>query len=522
MRADELLDGIGEVKDEFIQDAKSCEKTRTFNRRKWAGWVAAAAACVAVITGGITILNGQMHNEGTPAQAGGSGHDEGTVFMSYAGPVFPLTFMEKADCVDAVRNVNYDFSTYLEGSENDEELNGNGSSINVKDTYVLTNHSDEDARITAVYPFTGDFQAESWPVVTVNDMDVEWKMNAGAYSGSFTGAGDEISSSLNLENITSWTGYEELLKDGSYFDDAFTGVAELEQPVVVYRLSDLTAGTGEYDAASLCMSFEYDPEKTDIMTWGFNGGGTREDTGEEYRDFFIRDGLRKADENVKYFIAVGEDIHSYNLQGYMNGACNPGEEIADATATVTREETTIGEVLREIAHIKYDGIIGNGFDEDQNRYINEEVSFDMYYEAVAKHFAAYSILGIETKERYDFGMLDEFINETVYHDRVFYLSVDIVIPANESIELSIDQLKEASFDFYCSGSENTDVYGYDMVTSLGSNVNITEQTAAISNYAAIEIVRQNFGFDIANGIDAVTLASEQPHYYLEIRKMKIN
>lgn len=522
MRADELLDGIGEVKDEFIQDAKPCEKARIFSKRKWAGWVAAAAVCVAVITGGVTILNGQMQNEETPAQAGGSGHDEGTVFMSYAGPVFPLTFMEKADYVDAVRNVNYDFTTYLEENENDEKWNGNKSSINVKDKYVLTNRSNEDAKITAIYPFTGDFQAESWPVVTVNDMDVEWNMNAGAYSGSFTGAGDEMSSSLNLKNITSWTGYEELLKDGSYCENAFTGAVELNQPVVVYRLSDLTAGSGEYEAASLCMSFKYDPEKTNIMTWGFNGGGTREDTGEEYRDFFIRDGLRKADENVKYFIAVGEDIYSYNLQGYMNGACNPGEEIADATATVTREETTMGEVLREIALIKYDGIIGNGFDGDQNRYINEKISFDMYYEAVTKHFAAYSILGTETKERYAFGMLDEFINETVYHDRVFYLSVDIVIPANESIELSIDQLKEASFDFHCSASENTDVYGYDMVTSLGSNVNITEQTASISNYAAIEIVRQNFGFDITNGIDSVMLVPEQSHYYLEVRKMKTN
>lgn len=40
--------------------------------------------------------------------------------------------------------------------------------------------------------------------------------------------------------------------------------------------------------------------------------------------------------------------------------------------------------------------------------------------------------------------------------------------------------------------------GYDMVTGLGSNLIFTRQTASLEDRGQIEIVRQNFGFDIEN------------------------
>ena len=88
------------------------------------------------------------------------------------------------------------------------------------------------------------------------------------------------------------------------------------------------------------------------------------------------------------------------------------------------------------------------------------------------------------------------------------------------MEVNVEQFKNASFDFDCSGSENAGIDGYDMVTSLGSNIAFAGQTASISNYDAIEIVRQNFGFDITGGITNVDLDMNEPHYYLEIREVK--
>jgi len=473
-----------------------------------------------LVIGCFTILpHYRAENEG-PMEGGGSGHAEGTVFMSYAGPVFPLTLMDENDALQASRNIDFNFSTYLEDAEDIEAWGDNSNSVIVGDHYQLTNTSDQDVTVTAVYPFAGDFQIMQWPVITVDGHEVACELDAGAYSGDFRGAGDEWSTSLNLNNITSWEGYAALLEDGSYFTDAFIEPESLDQPVIVYKLSDLTDGAGEYEAATLCMSYKYDPEKTSILTWGFNGGGTRADTGDEFRDFFIRDGIRKADEDVKYFIVVGEDIESYDIQGYLDGSCTPGEEIDDASAIVTREEMTLGEMLREIAQIRYNAISNNEFDGDHNRYLDKHISFDMFYQALVKHFAAYGPLGTNPKERYDFGMLTDIIGEVPYHSRILYLSFEATIPAGGSVEVNVDQLRNASFDFHCSGSDNVGIDGYDMVTSLGSNIAFTGQTASISNYDAIEIVRQNFGFDLAGSITNVALDMNEPHYYLEIRENK--
>lgn len=311
-------------------------------------------------------------------------------------------------------------------------------------------------------------------------------------------------------------------KYGSYFADAFAKSEHLDQPVTVYKLSDLTDGAGEYEAATLCMSYKYNPEKTSIMTWGFNGGGTRVDTGDDYRDFFIQEGIRKADQDVKYFIAVGDDIESYELQGYLDGSCTPGEEIDDASAVVTREEMDMGELLREICQIRYDAIMDNDYGGDANRYFDSHISFDMYYQAVVKHFTVYGPTGTEPKERYEMGRLDEIVDETAYHNRILYLGFEVTIPAGSGVEVNIEQFKNASFDFHCSGSENVGIDGYDMVTSLGSNLAFTGQIASISNYAAVEIVRQNFGFDLAGGITRVELDKNEPHYYLEVRGLKMN
>lgn len=58
-----------------------------------------------------------------------------------------------------------------------------------------------------------------------------------------------------------------------------------------------------------------------------------------------------------------------------------------------------------------------------------------------------------------------------------------------------------------------------MVTKLGSTLEFSGQTASVSNSQFIEIVYQNFGFDLENGITKVTLDVNKPHYYMEVRKI---
>ncbi len=522
MKNEKLLQAIGKIDDELVYGAVNDTKAKKHKMPSWAKWSSAIAACLCVVIGGVFFFASIGGDSAPESSAGGCGHEEGTVFMSYAGPVFPLTLMEKDSAVSAIRNVDYDFATYLDGGDDIEVWGNNGSGVIVRDAYQLTNQSQNDITVTAVYPFAGDFQTMKWPIVTLDGNDAKWNLYAGAYSGSFRGAGDTNSTSLNLNNITSWSEYGELLSDESYFADAFSVPGSLDQNVIVYKLSDLTDGASEYEAATLCMSFQYDREKTSILTWGFNGAGTRKDTGEEFRDFFIREGVRRADENIKYFVVVGDDLESYTLQGYQNGSCTPGEEIEGASATVTREEMTIGDLLREIAQIRYDALIDNEFDGDHNRYIDNQISFESYYQAIVKHFAAYGPSGTDPKERYGLGRLDDIIDEAAYHNRILYLSFDVSIPAGGSVSINIEQFKNASFDFDCSGSENVGIDGYDMVTSIGSNIAFAKQTASISNYDTIDIVRQNFGFDLTSGITEVELDLNESHYYLEVRAKKEN
>ena len=62
--------------------------------------------------------------------------------------------------------------------------------------------------------------------------------------------------------------------------------------------------------------------------------------------------------------------------------------------------------------------------------------------------------------------------------------------------------------------------GYDLVTALGSTLEFTGQTAALVNTDTIEIVRQNLGLDLENGVAQVSLDLAEPRYYLEIRPLE--
>jgi hypothetical protein len=104
-------------------------------------------------------------------------------------------------------------------------------------------------------------------------------------------------------------------------------------------------------------------------------------------------------------------------------------------------------------------------------------------------------------------------------NRIFYLKAEIIIPAGESVTLNAQFPKDASFDYFCANTENRGIYGYDLMTALGSNLNCTEQTATLLDRGQVEIVRQNFGFDLENGVTTVTLDPEEAHYYLEVKRL---
>ena len=92
----------------------------------------------------------------------------------------------------------------------------------------------------------------------------------------------------------------------------------------------------------------------------------------------------------------------------------------------------------------------------------------------------------------------------------------VTVPAGGSLTLTASLTKAASHDFAGGGGE-TGLRGYDLVTTLGSNLRFTRQQAVIEDRGLVEIAEQNLGFDLAAGAAEVSLDLTQAHWYLEIR-----
>lgn len=503
MKEKKIFDALTEVRDQYVEEARttSLKKKQAFTRKRWT--IAAASLFVMLGIAAMTIRNGFPF--GGNAGSGGAGHTEGSIFMSYAGPVFPLTLKASDDDIIAERNISYDFSLATE-----ESLRVWGASV--KDSYILSNSSTSDKKIMAVYPFAGSFMelGEQLPVVSVDKHQVLPELYAGGYSGGFTGVygSDNPDGSENILQLDSWEGYKSLMEDGNYQNNAFSPYPELSQQVTVYTFTGFQAPE-EYDAATQAISFTIDPDKTMIMQYGFNGGEYREDGFRRFSYFVPRPEQRHR--STKLLIVIGDDITDYNLEGYKNGACEAGNVLEGVSATVTRSVQDLSQVMRQL--------IGDFFEQYDSEYV-PVVSKDMFLGAVTEFFYQYGLLSESVRDRYQYGMVEDIISETNTLDRVFYLEFPITVPAGGSITITADMHKEPSYDFYCSGSDNKGIQGYDMVTRLGSNLLFARLTAELISTERIEIVRQNFGFDLSQGVTRVELSPGLEHYYLEIRPLE--
>ncbi len=503
-KAEKLYEAITALPDGTVEPAQSVPLRRV--ERPWGRW-AALAACLCLTVGAVLLFSHLRLNGGdaaapgasSPSAGGMSGHDEGSVFMSYAGPIFPLTLKEENPGLTAERHITMDFSGCAFGET------GNAGLL-VDDGYVRTNPGEQARTVTALYPFAGSFPElqKIRPEIRVNGETAETELTVGGFCGGFQGMMSPDSTDPGLYNLKrpeSWEDYRDILADGSYQQGAFAPPPALDEPVIVYAFDEAKAPTEQYDAATLAVDFTIDPARTTVCTWNFNGGEYDPESGWRRYSFFVDKFGRW---QPRYLIVRGEDIGAYTIRGYENGGCET--EIDGVSAAVTRRETTMGEILREI--------VADFQRSQQTGYWEGGVPAELLYRAAAQSLVEYA----NTVERYDWGRLDDLVLDAAVMDRVFYLAFDVTIPAGGSAAVSASFWKEASFDFSCAQTENQGIQGYDLMTRLGSGLRFTAQTAALVNTEGIEIVRQNFGFDLNNGVATVTLDSAREHYYLEVRR----
>jgi hypothetical protein len=522
MNSETIYDAITDIRDKHVVEADNVVlKKPRFTPAKWAAL--AASAAIAIGVGGYVAANGLNFAFPFGGSAGGAGHDGGTVFMSYAGPVFPLTFAEVAEGVTAARDIAFDFRDFWETTfADDRSVTKSPSEIYVTDEYVLKNDTASDITASVVYPFAGSFDDlhRLRPALYLDGMPLETELYAGQYSGGFTGvwSGDAADDSMsNLAPLDSWEGYKTLLSDGEYKNAVFTELPPLDTTVIVYEFGNPYAAPSSAISPTLAARFNLDYDKTTVLSYFFNGGEFDPDSGRMRLSFSVpKDGERLGGSDRPYcMVVLGDDISNLTTQGYRNGGCKPGDELEGVTADVTRYEARLGDVLLRLL-ADFMSIY------DMGQFMPERgLEMVLLYRASAELLYGYGALAANPASRYNrsgYGDgLDGIFAEMLHHDRVFYLKAEVSIPAGGSVTLRADMIKAGSFDYYCARTENEGLYGYDTVTKLGSNLAFSALRAELLNPEQIEIARQNFGFDIANGVTAVTLDMNVEHYYMEVR-----
>lgn len=552
MNTELLYDAITLIDDDLIEEAGDYTPKKK-NAIHWKRWTA-LAACLAVVVsvGGLMrlgLFGGMGASSGASSSnegASGSGTEESRTFMSYAGPVFPLAALDDADGITVQRDLTLDFSpwerVWYSNEEHADETVGadsedyqealdqyyewypeggyyrSSTDLLVTDTYLLTNSTAEDKTITALYPFVSDLMEldKTCPTLTADGAALEPDLICGPYSGGFQGVlgADDPEGSANLNQLTSWTDYKALLTDGSYLEQALADPADLSgTSVVVYEFTNAEgpARTDDIPNPSIRVWFDMDYDRTTVLSYGFHSGSYDPDAGKMGQGFSIPQSYSPNYGEPFYLIVLGDDVENMEIEGYVTGGWDTEKELEKFSVDLRRYETDLDSILRQCAGYIYDNNewqYGGGLG----------VEFETYYALFCDHLLAYGLLAEDGgTDRYDMGWLSN-LSEVGSVDRVCYLKTEITIPAGTSVTLSAAMRKLASFDYYCAHTENHGVYGYDLVTQLGSALTFTGQTATLEDRGLIEIVRQNFGFDLSAGVSTVTLGPDTEHYYLEVRQ----
>lgn len=522
MRADHLFSILGLVDPDLVEEA--LEGTRRPRQSGiWRRYVAAAACCAvicgALLWGGSLWMSGAGSDSSTTADTAGNTADAGEPetgasdgaspsageFLSYAGPVLPLTTLETASGLTAERALTWDFApgTY-------EDASPRQWGAQVTDHYRLTNPTDTDVAVTALYPITGSLAnlAEIAPSLTVDGAAADGTLYAGAYAGGFRDAGVDDGSTWNLEEPYSWEDYAVLVSDEAYQAQALGAGPDLDIPVTVYRFSDFEAPHETYSAPTQAVEFTVDPSATTILSYGFNGLNQDPETGWRRYDYFVPDGIR-GESDLKMLLVLGEDIESYTLQGYADGACE--DPIDGVRCTVTREETTLKAVLEELCRTVIERRQGSSWD-------FSSLPLSVYEKAAAELLAEHGPLSNGPMDRYADGRLDDFLWDVLVQPRILYLAVPVTVPAGGSTEVSASFWREPSYDFGGSGTGREGLQGFDLLTTAGSSLDFTDQSVSAVNTGGVDLTAQDMGLNReSDGTAATTLDLSQPRYFLEIR-----
>ena len=513
-RSERLFAALNEISDRHIDETAEPRRKPSH----WKGWTG-LAACVtlAVMTVGIFPYIG-----GCGASGGAPETENADAFMHYAGPILPLTLQEENEAITAERQVTLDFApwvpvwrsneeeaasrTYLTAAERQQVLQDynewypeggrweTDDDLLVEDVYTLTNHGEADLSVEVQLPFAAslDALAARRPTLTLDGQPMETALLLG---------GPEETSELAV-----WQDYEALLADGSYRAAAGEAVPSPDTPVIVYAFTDAYGPepTDEAPNPSIRAGFDLDYEATQVLTYGFNGGRNDWEAGHMLLEFSIP---RNGQQMTPLLILLGEDMENLTVGGYVTGGSDPDTApLPSAGVTVTRYEAELDGVLR---HLCDDWAAQR----DDTLPLDGESLYRLFLLEVEE---AYGQDPAEINRRG--GWLEDQLVQMVWRNRVNWVTAEVHIPAGESRTLTATSRKEPSYDYYGAGSDREDVRGFDLLPLLDSNLTFTAQTVRLEDRGQIDLLTQDFGFDLVAGVREAELDLTVPRYGLEVSR----
>jgi len=412
---------------------------------------------------------------------GGSGD-----FQDYAGPILPMTSLSGGEHVTVQRNVTLDFA-HFENPTRDPIAYPN--TVMVTDSYELTNESEQDASMELVVGVKAQFtdQPERIPTIMVDGRPV-----SGVLYPATAHLGSMVEGSNFKEYAASLTATDPL-------SIAMADTPQWDVPVKVYHFYDMSYDISDDQEYLLNVAFWYG-EETNLWVPTYYMQDFDQKNRVEHLLFHL--------DGEAWLYVIGDDLVDMRIScttPYDREEVPEGEQPGFHYALEIYESTFMECLWKHAQEYKFEHYL-------ELSPLAELVTPEMLFTGAMKR-----IVGTSYQEPKDhINLMDDIFYHVYVADRLLYWVFPVEISAGETVNVTISYEQETSCDYLTP----TNREGFDMATTLGSNLQFTGQTVTAVNtqYMTIgeEGKAQNFGFDFAKGITTAELDLETDRYYLDI------
>lgn len=402
----------------------------------------------------------------------------------YNGPVLPLSSLSGGEGLEVIRDVTLDFSIYYEP----KDYIYAPERVRVTDAYTLTNPTGQAVTVELSWPYEGRL-SEQPPVITVDGEPAQgtvWPAKALNDGKGGINTFEEYAAALTAKDLLA---------------EAMAPARIWDQTVKVYHFYNLNYEGEEQEVSPMLgISYKYS-NNTNLWMRSCEMSGIADSR--EHLYFSL-------DQDVWLYV-VGEDLQEMEVGGAIvhTLGIHTASQVDGVTWELETCEASFANCLWESARVY------NPLEDCPGAML---VTPEMLYNCTMEEIADQNWMPGNSYN------MEGYFYQLYANQRMLYWVFPVEIPAGGSVTVTGSYVKKSH---YFSDEIR---HGYDLATTLGSNLNFTEQRVRLVNTEPVAIMpwyedgqvkgfRQNFGFDLHKGITEVTLDLTQPWYYVDLMVM---